>query len=117
MAISGYVRVAVTGDRAAGKESLRQQMAHYLGSSFYREFFKSTGFSQEMEGVESGNRSGVKGIGPRMEGELGIVGDALECRAALEELRAMGLDKPVVAPLPLGDIKESYRRTLTALAP
>jgi len=52
-----------------------------------------------------------------MEGELGIVGDAVECRAALEELRAMGLDKPVVVPLPLGDIKESYRRTLTGLAP
>ena len=52
-----------------------------------------------------------------MEHELGIVGDAEECRAALDELRALGLDKPVVAPLPLGDLKESYRRTLTALAP
>jgi len=117
VAISGYVRVAVTDDRAAGKGSLRRQMAHYLGSSFYREFFRSTGFGQEMEGVESGDRSGEEAIGPRMEEELGIVGDAEECRAALDELRALGLDKPVVAPLPLGDLKDSYRRTLTALAP
>ncbi|PKB82595.1 MAG: hypothetical protein BZY88_03945 [SAR202 cluster bacterium Io17-Chloro-G9] len=124
VAISGYVRVAVTDDLEAGKESLRQQMAHYLGNSFYRSFFRNTGFGREMDGAESameqaaiGVESGVGAIGPRMQEELGIVGNAEECQAALEELRALGLDKPVIAPLPLGDIKASYRRTLTALAP
>ena len=125
VAISGYVRMAVTDDPDAGRESLRQQMSHYIGSSFYRNFFRNTGFANEMHGVETamgtsatsatGDSAGA--LSARMEQELGIVGDAEECRAGLEGLRALGLEKPVVAPLPLGDIEESYRITMAALAP
>lgn len=56
-------------------------------------------------------------IGERMQQELGVVGPAEECRARLEELRKMGLAKPVIAPLPVGDLKASYERTIRALAP
>ena len=122
VAISGYVRMAVTDDPDAGRESLRQQMSHYTGSSFYRNFFRNTGFANEMHGVETamgtaGAGDSARAISARMEEELGIVGDAEECRAGLEGLRAFGLDKPVVAPLPMGDIEESYRITMGALAP
>ena len=125
VAISGYVRMAVTDDPDAGRESLRQQMSHYIGSSFYRNFFRNTGFANEMHGVEtamgtsatSAAGDSARAISARMEQELGIVGDAEECRAGLEELRALGLEKPVVAPLPMGDIEESYRITMAALAP
>ena len=116
VAISGYVRVAVTNDREAGLESLRQQMSHYLHNAFYRNFFRSTGFANEMDQAESEHDS-AGAVSAKMEQEMGIVGDAEECRAGLEQLRGMGLDKPVVAPLPLGDIRESYRRTMEALAP
>ena len=125
VAISGYVRMAVTDDPEAGRESLRQQMSHYTGSSFYRNFFRNTGFANEMHGVEtamgtsatSAAGDSASAISARMEQELGIVGDAEECRARLEGLRVLGLEKPVVAPLPLGDIEESYRITMAALAP
>ena len=29
----------------------------------------------------------------------------------------MGLAKPIIAPLPVGDLMESYERTIRALAP
>ena len=122
VAISGYVRMAVTGDREAGLESLRQQMSHYIGSAFYRNFFRNTGFANEMHGAETAMGTGGAGdsaqaITARMEQELGIVGEVEDCLSRLEELRALGLAKPVVAPLPLGDIEESYRRTMAALVP
>ena len=75
------------------------------------------GVESAMAQAESGAEARVNAISPLMQEEVGIIGNAEECRAALEELRALGLEKPVVVPLPLGDIKESYRRTLTALAP
>jgi len=52
-----------------------------------------------------------------MQQELGVVGSAEECRKRLDDLREMGMAKPVIAPLPVGDIKASYERTIRALAP
>jgi hypothetical protein len=56
-------------------------------------------------------------IGEKMQSELGVVGPAEVCRARIEELRAMGLTKPVIAPLTVGDMKNSYEHTIKALAP
>ena len=76
VAISGYVRMAVTDDPDAGRESLRQQMSHYTGSSFYRNFFRNTGFANEMHGVETamgtaGAGDSARAISARMGEELG----------------------------------------------
>ena len=120
--ISGYVRVAVTEDQYAGWEALQTQVARYAGSIHYRNYFRFTGFNREMDAVEAaGHRSDTIGrsssISSEMRDELGLVGNAQECRVGLEELRAMGLDKPVVAPLPVGDLKTAYERTIRAMAP
>ena len=120
--ISGYVRVAVTDDLAAGRASLQSEIARYAGGAHYRSYFANTGFGQEMEGAapardHAGNPATAAAIGERMQQELGIVGPAEECRDRIDVLRKMGLAKPVIAPLPVGDLRSSYERTIRALAP
>ncbi|MCH8988958.1 MAG: LLM class flavin-dependent oxidoreductase [Chloroflexi bacterium] len=120
--ISGYLRVAVTRDPAAGRASLQREDARYAGGAHYRSYFENTGFDREMEGVElardhADDPARAAAIGENMQRELGVVGSAEECRARLDELRKMGLAKPVIAPLPVGDLKGSYERTIRALAP
>ena len=122
VAVSGYLRVAVTDDLAAGQASLQREIARYAGSAHYRSYFQYTGFILEMQNVESSrdhadNTANAAAIGEGMQRELGVVGTTEECRARLEELRNMGLAKPVIAPLPVGDIKASYERTIRAMAP
>jgi len=122
VAISGYLRVAVTDDMAAGRASLQREIARYAGGSHYQSFFRNTGFDAEMAGAQAAkdhadNPAMAAAIGEKMQSELGVVGPAEVCRARIEELRAMGLTKPVIAPLTVGDMKSSYEHTIKALAP
>ncbi len=122
VAISGYLRVAVTDDLAAGRASLQREIARYAGGSHYQSYFRNTGFDAEMAGAQAArdhadNPAMAAAIGENMQSELGVVGPAEVCRARIEELREMGLTKPVIAPLTVGDIKDSYHRTIKALAP
>lgn len=117
--ISGYVRVAVTDDLEAGRAALQSQVARYAGSSHYSNYFRFTGFNREMDAAEIARERSSDSAGAislDMQQELGLVGSAEECRAGLEELRAMGLAKPVVAPLPVGDLKTAYQTTIDAMA-
>ena len=117
--IAGYVRVAVTDDPEAGRAALQSQVARYAGSSHYRNFFRFTGFIGEMDAVERATERSAAAAGAisiDMQQELGLVGNAEKCRAGLEELRALGLAKPVVAPLPVGDLKTAYEATIKAMA-
>lgn len=120
--ISGPFRVAVTDDVAAGQASLESEIARYAGNAHFRTYFQNTGFDLEMAGIQlardhSDNPAMAAAISERMQQELGFVGSAEDCRRRLEELVQMGLAKPVIAPLPLGDIKASYERTIRGLAP
>jgi 5,10-methylenetetrahydromethanopterin reductase len=122
VAISGYLRVAVTDDLEAGQASLQREIARYSGGSHYQNFFRNTGFDAEMAGAQSArdhadNPATAAAIGENMQSELGVVGPADVCRARIEQLREMGLAKPVIAPLVVGEMKESYERTILALAP
>jgi probable F420-dependent oxidoreductase len=120
--ISGYLRVAVTDDLAAGRASLQREIARYAGGSHYRSFFQNTGFGSEMAGTQAArdhadNPATAAAISESMQAELGVVGPAEVCQARIEELRAMGLTKIVIAPLTVGEIKSSYERAILALAP
>ena len=46
-----------------------------------------------------------------------IVGTADECRAGIDELRAIGLDLPIIAPIRTGEAGESVEDAIEALAP
>ena len=119
--ISGYLRVVVTDDLEAGRDSLQREIARYAGGGHYQSYFRNTGFDAEMVGAQaardhSDNPATAAAISVNMQLELGVVGPAEVCRARIEELRGMGLTKPVIAPLTVGDMKDSYERTIKALA-
>ncbi|MBT98130.1 MAG: hypothetical protein CL902_05840 [Dehalococcoidia bacterium] len=122
VAISGYLRVAVTDDIPAGRASLQRQIARYASSVHYQNFFRNTGFVAEMEHAPLGrdhayDPNAAAAISESMQAEVGVVGPAEVCLARIEELRAMGLTKPIIAPVSVGDLKESYERTIKAVAP
>ena len=120
--ISGYLRVVVTDDLEAGRATLQREIARYAGGGHYQSYFRNTGFDAEMAGAQaardhSDNPATAEAISDSMQSELGVVGPAEACRARIEELRRMGLTKPVIAPLSVGDMKGSYERAIRALAP
>ena len=117
--IAGYVRVAVVDELAAARESLKRQVARYASMPFYRDFFRHTGFADEMGVAEWAMQQGdaeaaAQAISQEMLGQVAIVGTAEECRAELEKRRALGLQQPVVAPFAVGDIKLSHQQTIAA---
>ncbi|MCI0878585.1 MAG: LLM class flavin-dependent oxidoreductase, partial [Chloroflexi bacterium] len=92
----------------------------YTHNVYYRTFFRQSGFEQEMDQAEQalarGDDAGAAAaISPRMEKELGVIGTPAECREMLGEIQSMGLQQLVVAPLPVGDPRECYRETISAL--
>ena len=56
-------------------------------------------------------------ITEEMQDQVAVVGTVDECRAALEQRRAAGLQLPVIAPFAVRDTIASHRRVLEALAP
>ena len=120
--IAGYVRVAPGGDQDAVRASLAGQVARYASNTFYRNFFVETGFGDEMaeaaEALAAGDVARAsEAITLEMQDQVAVVGNAEECRAALERRRAAGLQSPVVAPFAIGDNKQSHIHTITAMAP
>ena len=117
--IAGYVRTSVASDQEAAHASLRGQIARYTLNSYYRTFFRKSGFQQEMDDAQQALERGddaaaAKAISPRMEQELGVIGSPAECRELLGEIQSLGLQDLVVAPLPVGDPGECYRETISA---
>lgn len=120
--VAGYVRVAVGGDVAASRDSLRRQVARYAGNPFYRNFFQQTGFDKEMSAAAAALADGnldraADSITAEMQNQVAVVGTVEECRAALEMRRDAGLQLPVIAPFAVGDNMASHRQVIDALAP
>ena len=119
--IAGYVRTSVASDQEAAHAGLRRQIARYAQHNlYYRTFFRQSGFEQEMRNAEQALKSGddaavIEAISPRMEKELGVIGTPAECREMLEEMQSLGLQELVVAPLPVGEARQCYRETISAL--
>ena len=117
--IAGYVRVAVVDDPSEARQSLKGQVARYASMPFYRDFFRLTGFTEEMAIAERAMQQGdvsaaAQAISQGMLDQVAIVGTAEECRAELEKRRGLGLQQPVVAPFAVGDIKQSHQRAIAA---
>lgn len=117
--IAGYVRVAVVDDVSEARESLKYQVARYASMPFYRDFFRHTGFADEMGVAEEAMQRGdaaaaAQAISQEMLEQVAVVGTAEECRAELERRRSLGLQLPVVAPFAVGEIKLSHQMAIAA---
>ena len=121
--IGGYVRVAVVDDndssRASAQEILQREIAGYASNYFYRSFFEESGFSKEMAAAQTAMERGdaaaaAKAITQEMQDQVAVVGSPAHCQREVEKRRSLGLQLPVIAPFPVGDVMASYRRTIEA---
>lgn len=117
--IGGYVRVAVGDDLESAREILQREIAGYASNYFYRSFFEQTGFAKEMAeaqtAVDKGDaNAAAKAITPEMQDLVAVVGSREHCQEEVEKRRSRGLQTPVIAPFPVGDVMTSYRRTIEA---
>ena len=119
--IAGYVRVAVTDNPSAARRNLSQQIVRYASNPFYGNFFRETGFHEEMalisQAVEQGDlAAAAAAVSQAMQDEVAAVGTPDQCAASIEKRRASGLQLPVVAPFTLGDVKEDYEKAIQSFS-
>jgi 5,10-methylenetetrahydromethanopterin reductase len=119
--IAGYVRVAVVDDERPARESLSRQIVRYAGNPFYGNFFRETGFAREMAQVDAALQRGdaaaaADAVTREMQDQVAAVGTPAECARAIEARRDRGLQLPVVAPFPVGDPRDDYRRAIAAFS-
>lgn len=117
--IAGYVRVAVTDDVAAARANLKLQIVRYASNPFYGNFFRETGFRDEMLAIDQAVQRGdataaADAVSLAMQDQVAAVGTPAECAAAIEQRRGLGLQLPVVAPFTVGDVTADYRSAIEA---
>ncbi len=117
--IAGYVRVAVTEDPGPARRNLQGQIVRYASNPFYGNFFRETGFRQEMEfiaeAVTSGNPSAAaEAVSEEMQEQVAAVGTPAQCAASIAARRSRGLQLPVVAPFTVGAVMDNYRAAIQA---
>ncbi|TQS24961.1 LLM class F420-dependent oxidoreductase [Microbispora sp. KK1-11] len=112
--------VVVTEDAAKAREIGRRLLAAYLTVPVYAAFHEWLGRGELLRPMQeawaAGDRkAALKAIPDEVVDDLVVHGDAATCRARVREYLAAGLDAPVLAPLPGGDLP--LADTVRALAP
>nr|WP_203950524.1 LLM class F420-dependent oxidoreductase [Microbispora rosea] len=118
--LSARLFVVVTEDAARAREIGRRLLAAYLTVPVYAAFHEWLGRGELLrpmrEAWAAGDRkAALKAIPDEVVDDLVVHGDAATCRARVREYVAAGLDTPVLAPIPGGDL--SLAETVRALAP
>ena len=120
--VTCYVRVAVTDDYERAKRVLQQILAGRMRLPFYARYFEDLGFEEETRAITTAldrgdEEAAARAVTDRLIHAMVIVGTADECRARIDELRAIGLDLPVIAPIRTGEAGESVEGAIEGLAP
>ena len=119
--IACFIRACVTEQPEQAREILRRMIATYVGLEAYARMFEESGFTREISAIRSVWASGVDAatgaVSDQMVDGLGLIGTTEQCRAGLERFRQSGIDLPIVYPYPVEPGRESYERTIAALAP
>ncbi len=119
--VACYVRVAVTDDPERVKAPLDRQILRYAGMEYYRNFFASTGFEEEMRAVsrylaEGDEAKAAASVSEEMRRQLAVFGDPEFCCQEIDKRRGLGIRTPVVAPFAAGDALDSYRSAIEAFS-
>ncbi len=116
--IAAFVRTCVTDDEAPARQWLARDITGYAIVDAYAEFFRSSGFTTEVDAInaawKAGDRAGaVSKISPRVLDGLGVIGPAEFCRERVAQFAKAGLTMPVVLPFsPDADPRPSLLRTI-----
>ncbi|MGH7267197.1 MAG: LLM class flavin-dependent oxidoreductase [Candidatus Rokuibacteriota bacterium] len=119
--IACYIRVAV-GEPEAVRHVLALETARYISLDFYRRMFDRSGFAEDTAAVMRAWPRGVDAaaaeVSDRMLEAVTVFGAPEACRARLDGYRALGVNLPVIAPVPAGaDAFESWAAAIQAFAP
>lgn len=118
--VAMYVLTAVHEDPERAKRAAAEHVAYYLRDipGYYDRAAEQAGFEDDVEAARAAptTEAGAERISDELLDRLAVVGTPETARAQLDELRAAGVDLPIVRA-PSGSDRESVDRTLAAFAP
>ena len=95
--------IASNGDEEAARQRAREPLAHYVGrmGNYYHEMLTRHGYGAEVEAIRAAwaahNPAGAAAaVSDRMLDDIAVAGSLEACADRLDELRALGVDVPVV---------------------
>lgn len=118
--VAMYVLTVPDDDRRAARQRGAEHIAYYLRDlpGYYDRPAEEAGFADEVTAVEAAASTpeGAAEISDAFLDTMAVVGTPDECRARVDELRAAGIDLPIVRA-PSGASRELEERVLETFAP
>ncbi len=118
--IGNRIRTCISDDIAEAKAVLRRTMTHYAFLPYYRNYWKETGYAEEMGAVESAIASGRNDEVPRYLtdrwlADSTLFGPPAKIRDGVAAWREAGIRTPVLVPLsPDGDQRTALHQVFAA---
>ncbi len=106
--IVAAVPSALTDDRDAALDALRQELVTYASLPFYRAMLEGSGFGEEIAAFDAGMAAGdveqaKAGLSERMLDALAGIGSADQVRAGVERYLEAGALSPCIGGITGGD--------------
>jgi alkanesulfonate monooxygenase SsuD/methylene tetrahydromethanopterin reductase-like flavin-dependent oxidoreductase (luciferase family) len=120
--IGNRIRTCICDDIAEAKAVLRRTMTHYAFLPYYRNYWRETGYAEEMSAIESAIADGRNGDIPRYLtdrwlADSTLFGPAAKIREGVAAWRDAGIRTPVLVPLSAdGDQRTALRQVFDAFA-
>ena len=124
--VAAFLRTTVTDAPAAMLPRYQSELLSYVMAPVYQRVFTADGYGAVVNEVSTrwtaGDRAGaLASIDARMVHDHNVIGDTAACRAQFEAFRAVGVDCPIVFPIPESEDADtalaSIYTTIAALAP
>jgi alkanesulfonate monooxygenase SsuD/methylene tetrahydromethanopterin reductase-like flavin-dependent oxidoreductase (luciferase family) len=118
--IGNRIRTCIGDDIAEAKAVLRRTMSHYAFLPYYRNYWKETGYQEEMTAIERAIAEGRNDQVPRYLtdrwlADVTLFGPPARIRDGVEAWREAGIRTPVVVPLSAdGDQVTALRQAFAA---
>ena len=120
--IGDRIRTCVSEDVAEARAVLRNTMTHYAHLPYYRNYWKETGYLDEMNAIETAIAAGRNDEVPRYLtdrwlDDVTLGGPVAKIREGVEAWRAAGIRTPVLVPLSAdGNQRTALRQVMAAFA-
>ena len=101
--VGGMIPTCISDDRAAAAAVMRKTLTMYVGLPNYRNYWKESGYREEMEAIEAAQAAGDHDAVPALMTDewlqdCTLHGPADEVRQGLQEWYDAGLSTPILVP-------------------